>query len=152
MDEASPNFHVRVMWKAKSFNHEYWTLVNHLSKNPFVLSVEEILWTCQHLGQILLDLGLVNQEDIKVKRPNLSFLQRIAMLHRFILDAEGNWSKIQKILTKVMPVTGKGWFYANVRRQDWSILQTELLDATVTEQVIPIPKYRLIPENYRYVI
>ena len=146
---ANPNFHIRVMWKTKSFMQEYWSLVNTLSKNPFVLSIEEILWTCQHLSQILLDLGLVQQEDLKVKRPNLTFLQKIAMLHRFLLDSEGQWSRIQKILATILPVTGKGWFYANVRKQDWSVLQTEIMDPTVGKSVIPVPKFRTIPDNYR---
>ena len=137
------------MWKTKSFVHEYWNMVNCLSKNPFLTSVEEIMWSCQHLGQILLDLNLVQKEDLKVKRPNFSLLQKIAMLPEQILDTQGNWAKLQKLLSGICPVTGKGWLYANVRKQDWTVLQTEILDATAPKTTMAVPKFRLIPENYR---
>ena len=124
-------------------------MLNLLSKNPFLTSVEELLWSCQHLGQILLDLKLVQAEDLKVKRPNFSLLQKIAMLQGNILESKGDWSKIQKLLSPIFPVTGKGWLYANIRKQDWSVLASERMDATAPKEVMPVPKYRQLPDNYR---
>ena len=149
LDPNSPDFHIRVMWKSKSFLSEYWNMVNTLSKNPFLTSVEELMWSCQHLGQILLDLKLVQAEDLKVKRPNFTFLQRIARLHGQLLESAGDWSKIQKIFSSVFPVTKKSWWYANVRKQDWSVLQTEKLDSTAPKELMAVPKYRLLPDNCR---
>ena len=48
----SPDWAIRVMWKSKSFMAEYWKISNQLVINPFVLSVEEIIWSCHHMTQV----------------------------------------------------------------------------------------------------
>ena len=53
LDANSPDFHIRTMWLAKSFMHTYWNLVNQIIVNPFALSQEEILWSTQHLSQVI---------------------------------------------------------------------------------------------------
>ena len=137
------------MWKSKSFMSEYWTLVNKLSINPFVMSQEEILWACHHLTQILLDLNLVQSEDLKLKRTKMNFLQNLATLPTQIIDSEGDWSKLQKVLKGLFPCTGKIWIYSNIRKQDWSVLQTEKLRATFPIEEVAVPKFKQLPENYR---
>ena len=69
-----------------------------------------------------------------------------------MLETEGKWSKIQKLLKAFFPVTGKGWLYGNVRKQDWTILQTETLSGPFPISNIPVPKFRCLPENYRFII
>ena len=48
----SPDWAIRVMWRTKSFMAEYWNLSNKLITNPFVLSVEEIIWSLHHMTQV----------------------------------------------------------------------------------------------------
>ena len=48
----SPDWALRVMWKSKSFMAEYWKISNQLIINPFVLTLEEIIWSCHHLTQV----------------------------------------------------------------------------------------------------
>ena len=52
LDDNSPDWAIRTIWKSKSFMHEYWQLVNGLSKNPFILTQEDIIWSCHHLAQV----------------------------------------------------------------------------------------------------
>ena len=123
-------------------------MVNSLIKNPFNTTLEELLWSAQHLGQILLDLKIVQSEDLKVKR-EFDFLQKVARLHDQLLASLGNWSKIQKVIGEIMPVTTKGWWYSNVRKQDWTVLKSEIMNTLVDNDSMPVPKFRLLPENYR---
>ena len=99
---------------------------------------------------MLFDLKIVHAEDLKVKRSNWNFWQNLANLPTQILDAGQEWSKLQKILKGLFPKMGKSWWYLNIRRQDWTILQTEVLRATAKEASMAVPKYRILPENYRY--
>lgn len=48
----SPDWGIRVMWKSKSFMAEYWKISNKLITNPFVLSLEEIIWSLHHMAQV----------------------------------------------------------------------------------------------------
>ena len=48
----SPDWAIHVMWRSKSFMSEYWNLCNKLVTNPFVLSLEEILWSVHHMTQV----------------------------------------------------------------------------------------------------
>ena len=50
--ENSPDWAIKIMWKSKLFMNEYWNLSNKLLKNPFTLSLEEIMWSCQSLTQV----------------------------------------------------------------------------------------------------
>ena len=47
----APDWAIKVMWRSKSFMAEYWNLSNKLITNPFVLSVEEIVWSTHHMTQ-----------------------------------------------------------------------------------------------------
>ena len=51
-DPNSPTWIINVMWKSKLFMNTYWTLVNKLITNPFVLSVEEIVWSLHTMAQV----------------------------------------------------------------------------------------------------
>ena len=172
-DQNSPDWVNFLMWKSKAFMSEYWSLSNKLSKNPFVLTVEEIAWSTGHLSQVskfvsertkkillyriynnfkiqlLLDMKLVQAEDLKLKSSNANYLQNMAKLPIKIIETEGKWARIQKLLKNFFPVTGKGWLYGNVRRQDWSVLQSEVLDGPVPLQNVAVPVFRSLPENYR---
>ena len=94
-------------------------------------------------------MKLVDQEDLKLKKSSMSFLQMLATLPSKILNAGGEWVQLQKILKCVFPVTGKMWLFTNIKRQDWSVLHTERLNAVVNVDNLPIPKYRQLPDNYR---
>lgn len=48
----SPDWAIRVMWKSKSFMAEYWNISNKMITNPFVLSLEEIIWSLHHMTQV----------------------------------------------------------------------------------------------------
>ena len=52
LTENAPDWALRVMWKSKSFMACYWNLVNQLVTNPFQLTLEQILWSTQHLAQV----------------------------------------------------------------------------------------------------
>ena len=94
-------------------------------------------------------MSLVQKEDLKQARSSMSYLQRLATLPQQILDTNGDWSKIQPLLKTLFPVTGKCWIYTNIRKQDWSVLQTEKLNAVVKIDTVAVPKYRQLPDNYR---
>ena len=145
----TPDWATRVMWKSKSFMAEYWRVTNQISVNPFALSQEELLWSLQLLIQQLLDMKLIAKEDLKLKKSSLNFLQRIALVPDQILEAGGSWEKIQKAIKTLFPITPKCLLYAHVRKQDWSILQSENLDALHTKENIAVPKFRFISDNYR---
>ena len=51
-DPNNPDWVISIMWKSKSFMNEFWSLSNTLSKNPFVLSLEEIVWSLGHMSQV----------------------------------------------------------------------------------------------------
>ena len=51
-DPNNPDWAVMVMWKSKAFMNEFWSLSNTLSKNPFVLSLEQIIWSLGHMSQV----------------------------------------------------------------------------------------------------
>ena len=94
-------------------------------------------------------MGLVNSADLSLKNSSSSFLQNFAKLPKKMLDTDGKWSKVQKLLKSFFPVTGKGWLYGNVRKQDWTILQTETLTGPFPIPNIAVPRFRGLPENYR---
>ena len=81
----------------------------------------------------------------------MTFLQNFATLPERLLDTEGKWPKVQKLLKGFFPVTGKGWIYSNVRRQDWTILQSEQLSGPVKMENVAVPKFRNLPDKYRSV-
>ena len=66
-----------------------------------------------------------------------------------VMETEGKWSKIQKLLKGFFPVTGKGWIFSNIRKQDWTVLQTEQLSGLVNIDNVAAPKFRNLPERYR---
>ena len=94
-------------------------------------------------------MKLVAKEDLKIKKSAMNFLQTLATMPTQILGAGGEWVQIQKILKNIFPVTGKMWLFTNIKRQDWSILHTERMNAVVNIDNLPVPKYRQLPENYR---
>ena len=163
----APDWPTRIMWKTKTFMTEYWQLVNRLSVNPFVLSIEEILWSLQifkqvryffsnyvhnTVFQVLLDLKLVSLEDLKINKTSRTFLQNMADMPKLLLETTGDWSKVQKLLKQFFPVTGKAWIFTNVRKQDWVVLQTEKLPALISDvdlDSLAVPKFRNLPEFYR---
>ena len=98
---------------------------------------------------MLFDMKIVHPEDLKLKKSSMNYLQTLATLPTAILEAGQEWVKLQKILKKVFPVMTKSWWYLNIRRQDWTVLQTEVMRATVSEETMAIPKFRILPENYR---
>ena len=51
-DPNSPTWIINIMWKSKMFMHEYWSLVNRLIANPFVFTVEEIVWSLHTMSQV----------------------------------------------------------------------------------------------------
>ena len=51
-DPNSPTWAILIMWKAKLFMNEYWNLTAKLMVNPFVLSLEEIIWSLHLLSQV----------------------------------------------------------------------------------------------------
>ena len=76
----------------------------------------------------------------------------MACLPSSFLDLDGDWSKIQKLLKKFFPVTSKAWIFSNIRKQDWTVLQTEKLPALISDvdfDTLAVPKFRNLPENYR---
>ena len=76
----------------------------------------------------------------------------MACLPSTLLETEGDWSKIQKMLKNLFPVTGKVWIFGNIRKQDWTVLQTEKLPALISDvdlDTLAVPKFRNLPENYR---
>lgn len=149
IDPSSPEFHSRIMFKSKSFMNEYWNLTNRLIINPFTISQEELLWSLQHLCQQLFDMHLVNKEDLKLKKTSMSFLQKFTLTPSKILECDGNWEKLQKVLVGIMPKTNKSWLYTNIKKQDWTILQNETVPALHAIETVAVPKYRYIPEFYR---
>ena len=149
LDPKSPEFHSRMMFKSKSFMAEYWTLINKIALNPFTISQEELLWSLQHLCQQLMDLNLFKQEDLKLKKSSMNFFQKFALVPNKILECQGEWEKIQKILITIMPTTSKCWLYTNIKKQDWVVLQSEKLPALHASEFIAIPKFKFLPDNYR---
>ena len=99
--------------------------------------------------KLLLDMKLVDIEDLKLKKSSMNFLQFLASMPSLILAAGNEWVQLQKVLKSVFPVTGKMWLYTDIKKQDWSILHTERLNAVVTNDTLPVPKYRQLPDNYR---
>ena len=97
----------------------------------------------------MFDLKLVHPDDLKIKKANMTFLQNFATLPERLLETEGKWSKVQKLLKGFFPVTGKGWIFSNVRKQDWTILQSEQLNGIVKIDNVAVPKFRNLPERYR---
>ena len=81
----------------------------------------------------------------------MTYLQNFATLPEKLLESEGKWAKIQKILKGFFPVTGKGWIFSNIRRQDWTILQSEQLTGLVNIENVAVPKFRNLPDKYRLV-
>ena len=128
---------------------EYWSLINKISLNPFMISQEELLWSLQHLCQQLLDINLVKQEDLKLKNASKNFFQKFLSVPNKILDCKGDWEQIQKNLACILPVTSKCWWYTNIKKQDWVVLQSEKLTALHASEFIAVPKFRIIPDNYR---
>ena len=53
LDPNCPNWAVMIMWKSKAFMSEFWSLSNKLSMNPFVLTLEQIVWSLGHLSQVI---------------------------------------------------------------------------------------------------
>ena len=97
-----------------------------------------------------MDIKLVQSQDLKIlPKSAMNYLQFLASLHTRMLETDGDWSKIQKLLKGLFPVTGKAWIFNNVRKQDWSVLQTEKLNLVIADQTTAVPKFRLLPENYR---
>ena len=94
-------------------------------------------------------MGLVNTEDLKIKTKAHTFLQNFAKLPLLMINTEGKWPKIQKLLKGYFPVYGKNWLFTNVRKQDWTILQTEFLDGSVPKPNVAVPRFRHLPDNYR---
>ena len=94
-------------------------------------------------------MKLIQLEDLKLKTKSLSFLQNFAKLPMQLVKTEGQWSKIQKLLKGFFPVTGKNWLFSNIRKQDWVVLQTEVLTGPVSIPNVAVPKFRNLPENYR---
>ena len=95
---------------------------------------------------------MVSEADLKVNKTSRSFLQSLACLPTKLLELEGDWAKIQKLLKQLFPVTGKSWIFANIRKQDWTVLQTEKLPALISDldlETLAVPKFRSLPENYR---
>ena len=150
-DPQSPEFHSRMMFKSKSFMAEYWRIVNIIITNPFVLTQEELLWSFQLLCQQLLDMNLVKQEDLKLKlkKSSMTFLQKFALVPTKILECEGDWEKLHKVLVTILPVSAKSWMFTNIRKQDWGVLQTEKLPAIIANETVAVPKFKYLPEHYR---
>ena len=94
-------------------------------------------------------MKLVQQDDLKLKTKSSTFLQNFAKLPMLMVKTEGKWAKIQKLLKGFFPVTGKNWFFANVRKQDWTILQSEILEGPVSSKNVAVPRFRNLSENYR---
>ena len=94
-------------------------------------------------------MRLVELDDLKIKKSSMTFLQYLASLPTLILEAGGEWVQLQKILKNILPVTGKMWLFTNIRKNDWSVLHTERLDAVVNNDKMPVPKFRQLPEHYR---
>ena len=95
-------------------------------------------------------MKIVQSEDLKLKRSSMNFLQNLATLPLQILETDGQWPKVHKVLKGLFPVTGKSWLYTNVRKQDWTVLQNETLNATSGDVNGAVPKFKLLPANYRY--
>ena len=51
-DPNSPKWIIGIMWKSKLFMNTYWDLTNKLITNPFVLSVEEVVWSLHTMSQV----------------------------------------------------------------------------------------------------
>ena len=94
-------------------------------------------------------MKLVQQEDLKLKTKTFSWLQNFAKLPMQMIKTEGKWAKVQKLLKGFFPVTGKNWLFSNVRKQDWVVLQSEVLNGPAPFGNVAVPKYRNLTENYR---
>lgn len=94
-------------------------------------------------------MKLVDVEDLKLRKSQMNFLQTLATMPSLILNAGNEWVQLQKVLKNIFPVTGKMWLFTDIKKQDWSILHTERLDAVVKNDTLPVPKYRQLPDNYR---
>lgn len=94
-------------------------------------------------------MKLVSPDDLKLKKTSKNYLQTIASLPNEILKSGGEWLKIQNLAKSIFPVTSKCWLYTNVRKQDWSVLHTEKMNALTGEETMPVPRFRQLPENYR---
>ena len=95
-------------------------------------------------------MNLVQQEDLKLKRSSMNFLQNFATLPARVLATEGQWAPLQKLLKAFFPKTIKSWWFNNIRKQDWSVLASEKLIGTIPAD-IAIPKFKQVPDNYRSV-
>ena len=51
-DDNSPTWITSIMWKSKLFMSNYWSLANKLVSNPFVLTVEEMVWSLHTMAQV----------------------------------------------------------------------------------------------------
>ena len=76
-------------------------------------------------------------------------LQFLATLPDRVLETEGNWGKLQKLMKSFFPKTQKAWFFTNVRKQDWTVVQSEKLNGVMADEKMAVPKFRLLPDNYR---
>ena len=94
-------------------------------------------------------MKLVEPADLKLKKSSKNYLQTLASLPNEILQAGGEWQKIQSLVKHLLPSSPKCWLYTNIKKQDWSVLQTEKLDALSGHETLPVPKFRVLPENYR---
>ena len=94
---------------------------------------------------------MVQSEDLKINKSNMNFLQNFATLPTRLIETEGKWAKIQKLLKGFFPVIGnKSWTFSNIKKQDWIILQSEQLSGLVKIDNVAVPKFRNLPDKYRY--